>query len=116
LIYRSSPQEMILLESALKRTSLTGPLCPINLKGLICGLKFHTSTIPSAPPDTTCFLELMDGIHFFGEIDGSDSVLVSSETSDQWGVFGSCDCSNIAFGLFHFQFIFKFYTIFRFLN
>lgn len=56
LIYLSSPQEMTLVESALKSTSFTCPLCPTNLKGRIWGLKFHTSTKPSAPPDTICFL------------------------------------------------------------
>lgn len=56
LIYRSSAHEITLLESALKSTSLTWPLCPTNLKGRIWGLKFQTSTRPSAPPDTNCFL------------------------------------------------------------
>lgn len=55
-IYRSSPHEITFEESALKRTSLTCPLCPTNLKGRICGLKFQTYTNPSAPPETICFL------------------------------------------------------------
>ena len=59
LISLSSPQDMTFVESALKRTSFTCPLCPTNLKGLIWGLKFHTSTNPSAPPETTCFLNVI---------------------------------------------------------
>ena len=58
LISLSSPHEITLVESALNNTSLTAPLCPVNLNGLIWGLKFQTYTIPSMPPDTTCFLYL----------------------------------------------------------
>lgn len=67
LIYLSSPQEITFVESALKRTSLTCPLWPTNLNGRIWGLKFHTSTRPSAPPETICFLNVK-GITFNGKI------------------------------------------------
>jgi hypothetical protein len=57
LIYRSYPHEYTFVASLLNNTSLTAPLWPTNLKGRICGLKLHTYTRPSAPPDTTCFLK-----------------------------------------------------------
>jgi len=39
-------------------TSLTDPLCPINLYGFSWGLKFHTIKFPSALEVTTCFLKI----------------------------------------------------------
>jgi len=42
LISRSYPHENTLVACAFSNTSLTGPLCPTNLKGLICGLKLQT--------------------------------------------------------------------------
>lgn len=42
LISRSYPHEYTFVAYALNKTSLTGPLCPTNLNGRICGLKLHT--------------------------------------------------------------------------
>ena len=37
-------------------TSLTAPLCPINLNGRVWGLKFQTKIFPSSLPVIACFL------------------------------------------------------------
>jgi hypothetical protein len=42
--------------SLLIAISFIAPLCPVNLKGRICGLKFHTKMIPSSLPVTLCFM------------------------------------------------------------
>lgn len=49
--------EAMRVPSGLITKSLTSFLCPINLKGLISGLKFQTMTEPSLEPDAT-FLRL----------------------------------------------------------
>lgn len=55
LIVSSAEQDAIRLPRGLILISYTGPLCPINLKGLNDGLKFQTITVPSNEDDTTYF-------------------------------------------------------------
>lgn len=55
LIVLSSELEAIILPYGATLTSWTAPLWPTNLNGLIVDLKFHTITVPSYEPDTTCF-------------------------------------------------------------
>ena len=55
LIVLSSEQDAMTLPYGETLTSWTAPLCPTNLNGRIVDLKFHTITVPSCEPDTTCF-------------------------------------------------------------
>ena len=48
--------EAMIVPKGLIATSLIAPLCPTNLNGRICGLKFQTKTFPSSLPVIACFL------------------------------------------------------------
>ena len=43
-----------MLPEGLIATEWMGPLCPTKRNGLTLGLKFHTMTVPSREPETTC--------------------------------------------------------------
>lgn len=48
--------EAIIVPLGLIATSRTAYLCPTNLNGLICGLKFHTDTVQSKDEETAYFI------------------------------------------------------------